>query len=253
MYKSQFNQDSYLNKNFFNNKKNGVFVDIGAHDGVNLSNTYFYEKELKWRGLCVEANPSIFEQLKQNRKCLLVNGCAWHENTVKKFRKIDGPDIDMLSGLVDSYCNKHEKRIDNELEQTKGKYKDIDVNCYNLTELLENNNLTEIDFLSIDTEGSELEILEHLDFEKIDTKILLVENNYEDKKLRKLLKNKGYKFYTRLVIDDIFIKDYDEKVNNNCWKKLRHKFFANWRYVKNRNNCLKRLIHKFYANWRYVR
>lgn len=50
-YFSQFEQDKFLNEKFFKNKKNGVFIDIGAHNGINLSNTYFFEKKLNWRGI----------------------------------------------------------------------------------------------------------------------------------------------------------------------------------------------------------
>lgn len=53
-YKSQYSQDKFLNENFFKNKKNGVFIDIGAHDGITMSNSFFYEKQLGWDGLCVE-------------------------------------------------------------------------------------------------------------------------------------------------------------------------------------------------------
>ena len=48
-YYSQFKQDNYLNNNFFKDKRDGIFVDIGAHDGIKLNNTYFFEKELNWR------------------------------------------------------------------------------------------------------------------------------------------------------------------------------------------------------------
>lgn len=54
-----------MNERFFKNLKNGVFFDIGAHDGVSLSNTYFFEKELGWSGICLEPIPEVFERLKK--------------------------------------------------------------------------------------------------------------------------------------------------------------------------------------------
>ena len=56
-YYSQFKQDQFLNEVLFNNKKNGFFIDIGAHDGVTISNTLFFEKQNDWKGICIEPNP----------------------------------------------------------------------------------------------------------------------------------------------------------------------------------------------------
>lgn len=204
-YKSQYGQDRFLNENFFKNKKNGVFVDIGAHDGVTLSNSYFFEKDLEWFGLCIEPIPFLFEKLNENRKCIKVNGCAWSENTTKKFRIINGYS-EMLSGIVDCYNTEHVKRIDNECKTENGNYEDVDMVCYKLNDLLEENKLFKIDFLSIDTEGSELEILKSIDFDKFDIQIILVENNYNDNSLREFLQSKNFKLNNKLSIDDVFIK-----------------------------------------------
>ena len=62
--KSQMNQDIILDQHFFKGKTNGVFVEVGALDGVSGSNTYFFEKERNWRGILIEPNPIEFEKLK---------------------------------------------------------------------------------------------------------------------------------------------------------------------------------------------
>src|SRR5260221_7249446 len=73
-YYSQCGQDQFLYENFFRTKREGVFVDIGAHDGIFYSNTKFFE-ELGWQGLCIEPIPEVFEQLKKNRKAICIQGC----------------------------------------------------------------------------------------------------------------------------------------------------------------------------------
>ena len=70
---SQLGQDKFLFENFFRGMRGGVFVDVGAYDGVALSNTYYFEKELGWQGICIEPNPLAFEGLSQNRNCVLLN------------------------------------------------------------------------------------------------------------------------------------------------------------------------------------
>jgi FkbM family methyltransferase len=204
-YKSQYNQDKYLNENFFKDKRNGTFVDIGAHDGVSISNSYFFEKYLNWTGMCIEPMPELFKELEKNRDCIKINGCAWEEDTVKTFRLINGY-AEMLSGILDSYDERHKERIELECRIHGGSYRDIEMNCYNVNNLLEKYNLFNIDFMSIDTEGSEFEILKTIDFEKFDIKIVIVENNYNDSKIREFMEMKKYKLHDKLSCDDLYIK-----------------------------------------------
>ena len=74
-YFSQYDQDRYVNEQFFKNKKGGVFVEIGAYDGVLLSNTFFFKKYLGWTGICIEPIPDVFSRLKSNRSAICVQGC----------------------------------------------------------------------------------------------------------------------------------------------------------------------------------
>ena len=60
----------------FKNQKFGFFIEAGALDGEQLSNSLWLEKENKWTGLLVEPNPSSFKEiLKKNRKCWKINTC----------------------------------------------------------------------------------------------------------------------------------------------------------------------------------
>lgn len=202
-YKSQFGQDQILNQ-LFQNKKHGVFVDIGAHDGITLSNSYFFEKELEWTGLCIEPLPKVFEQLKKNRSCIVVEGAAWSEDTTKQFRIVEGY-AEMLSGFVDTYNPLHEKRIQDEVAAMGGTITDVAIRCYDVNRLLLKYNLEDIDFLSIDVEGSELDILKSIDYNKIKIKVVLAENNYGDETLRNFMSSKGYTFTNRIAIDDLYV------------------------------------------------
>ena len=62
-YFSWNSEDKYLNETFFKNKSDGVFIEIGAHNGIDGSNSYFFEKELGWKGICVEPIPEVFSLL----------------------------------------------------------------------------------------------------------------------------------------------------------------------------------------------
>ena len=134
-YYSQYKQDQFLNENFFKNKRNGIFVDIGAYDGIELSNSYFFEKHLEWKGLCVEPIPSVFNKLIKNRNCFCEQVAAWKENDIKKFKIIEGYS-ETLSGLIDSYEDEHKKRIDSEIKAFNQKYIEIEIQCIDINLLL---------------------------------------------------------------------------------------------------------------------
>ena len=67
-YYSQSQQDKIVDI-LFSKKMNGFFVDIGAHNGVNFSNSLFFETYRDWKGVCIEPIPEVFEQLQKNRNC----------------------------------------------------------------------------------------------------------------------------------------------------------------------------------------
>lgn len=201
---SQFQQDQYVYENFFKNKQNGIFVDIGAHDGITLNNTYFFEKSLGWTGICVEPIPDVYKRLKKNRSCLCIQGCIYDKRESVPFLKISGW-AEMLSGIVENYDPQHINRIQKEIEMNGGQSTVINMKCYNLTKLLLDNHIQHVDYLSIDTEGGELGILQSIDFSRIDIDVIEVENNY-GQPFQAFLEPKGYKKVCELGPDEIYRK-----------------------------------------------
>ncbi len=204
---SQYQQDQYIYENFFKNKQNGVFVDIGAHDGISLSNTYFFEKTMGWTGICVEPIPEVYNRLKNNRNCLCVQGCIFDKRESVPFLKISGW-AEMLSGIIENYDPHHVKRIQWEIDLNGGQSEVINVKCYNLMQLLLDNHIQHIDYLSIDTEGGELGILQSIDFSRIDIDVIEVENNYLGP-FQAFLEPLGYKKICDLGPDEIYRKTKD--------------------------------------------
>ena len=107
---SQYYQDFFIDF-LFKKKRGGVFLDIGANDGITFSNTYHFEKFRNWTGLCIEPHPDVFEKLKSVRSCHLENCCIAGRETTVVFRKITGAD--MLSGIVEFMSDESKRRIDN--------------------------------------------------------------------------------------------------------------------------------------------
>lgn len=204
---SQCGQDKFLYENFFKDKKSGIFVDIGAHDGITYSNTYFLEKSLGWQGICIEPNPDVFAQLISNRTAQCIQGCISNNNEIVSFLKVSGYP-EMLSGIVSNYDPRHLARIETEIQLYGGSYEIIPIQCYRLNEILAANQITYVDYLSLDIEGGELEVLKSIDYDKFEIEIIDVENNYMEPDMKEFMESKGYSLVT--VIggqDEIYLKN----------------------------------------------
>lgn len=202
-YYSQYRQDEFIDKVVFNKKRNGFFVDIGAHDGISLSNSYFFEVNRAFDGLCIEPNPKVFELLKKNRKCDVLNTCIADTVGTVKFLAVEGYS-EMLSGIIDHYHPTHLQRIDNYIREHGGARQEIEVNCMPLQNipLLRNKAIA---FMSIDTEGNELSILKSIDFSKLNVTCFTIENNYGDSNIEEIMNRNNYIKVKRLGDDDVYL------------------------------------------------
>ncbi len=204
-YCSQYGQDKLINERFIHNKKNGFFVDIGAHDGVTYSNTCFFERELNWKGICFEPLSQPFKKLFCERPgSICINACVSPHKGELEFFEVQGYS-EMLSGIVGTYHPRHLERLKREVKQYGGSYCITKVPSLRFNDVMNEHDITHIDVLSIDTEGSELEILKSIDFEKISIDIILVENNYGTPGMRRLLESKGYRFIKHQG-DEIYVR-----------------------------------------------
>lgn len=205
-YSSQSGQDIFVYYEFFKDKKNGTFVDIGAYDGKYFSNTYFFEKQLGWNGICIEPINEIFQRLKKNRDCICVNGAITKQKKGKiPFLQIQGPETAiMLSGIASNYGPQMQKMIDEEIKTRNLTFKEISVQSYSINEVLQKYKFHKIDLLSIDVEGSEYEILESWNFKKHPVEVIVVENIFEDPKISSLLSSQGFEHIARIRHDDVY-------------------------------------------------
>lgn len=185
---SQLGQDLWVLEKT-NYKRSGFFVEFGATDGVLLSNTYLLEKQFGWAGICAEPNPGFYKKLKNNRNCIVSDACIAGETG----KSVEFIFADEYGGIRDyAEADSHaEKRLS--FEQA---YSSAILATISLDDFLKNNNAPKkIDYLSIDTEGSEYDILKNFPFEKWDIKLISVEHNFTEQreKIFQLLSDFGYK------------------------------------------------------------
>ena len=175
VYKSQYRQDAFLDTNVFRGKRNGVFIDIGAYDGVDISNTYHFETALGWTGLCVEPSPQTFELLKKNRKCKLEN-CAVSDTE----GNLDFVNITGWASSASGFNDPQGKVLKTAIESVAaygGTYDIIQMPTFRLDTLLNKHKIRFADYCSIDVEGFEINVVRSIDWNKYYIQYLTVENN----------------------------------------------------------------------------
>jgi len=174
-FHSQFGQDEFVNSIL--NKTNGLFVDVGAHDGVTFNNTLFFERELKWSGINIEPIEEVFNKLVINRPdSININVAAGQNESYEKFLHNKGY-TEMLSGLMTGYTNKHLTRLENELSIFGGESNIITVQVRTLKNIFNDYNIKHVDYLTIDVEGSEEDVIRGIDFDNVTIDIIGFENN----------------------------------------------------------------------------
>ena len=183
-------------------KKEGYFVEFGATNGHDLSNTHLLETQFNWQGIIAEPAKSWHQDLKSNRNCHIETDCVWIETGKSLlFNAVDEGELSTLEQFTKS-DHFSKKRKQGEI---------YPVTTISLNDLLKKYNAPkEIDYLSVDTEGSEYEILSHFDFNSYNIKVITVEHNYTETraKVHKLLTQHGYvrKYQGFSKWDDWYLK-----------------------------------------------
>jgi FkbM family methyltransferase len=167
-------------------KRRGYFVEFGATNGVDLSNTYLLEKEYDWSGILAEPATLWHEELDKNRTAIIDKRCVWKKTGESLlFNETKNAELSTIYDLSSSDYHAKER----------GNGKKYWVETVSLTDLLDECKAPrEIDYMSVDTEGSEFDILEGFDFRKYRVRVITCEHNYSPARLRltQLLEKNGY-------------------------------------------------------------
>ena len=170
-----------------------TFLEFGATDGIELSNTYMLENSLSWKGVLSEPSEQWHSALKKNRKnSKIITKCIWKESGKKLdfFMSGNGP-YSTINDFIDN--DKISMPKNSELRKKKGKI--ISVETISLNKVINeyfNDNCPS--YISIDTEGSELEILVSFNLDKYRPKLFTIEHNYteNESKIDDLLISNNY-------------------------------------------------------------
>lgn len=196
---SQCGQDAFIYQMVFGAKKEGFFLDVGGNNPIEINNTYLLEQK-GWTGMAFEPVKAQAERWGGGtRSTPCYNIAIGDKEGEVEFTEMN---VDAFSGIdTAKYYTKDISAVTT--------YK---VKQRTLANILKEKEIKHVDFVSIDVEGYEMNVLKGIDFEAVDITCFCIENNRDgqimpDMELRKFMIQKGYKLVARLLIDDVFIKE----------------------------------------------
>ncbi|QFY41886.1 FkbM family methyltransferase [Candidatus Methylospira mobilis] len=203
---SQLLQDLFV-LYFTNCKREGFFVEFGATNGVSLSNSYLLENQFGWNGILAEPLPSWHADLERNRKCIIDKRCVYSVTgqMIDFLDAYDSPEMSGIQGDIKADGNSYLREKNNIFSVQTVSLNDL---------LIQHNAPDHIDYLSVDTEGSEYEILKEFDFARFNVSIITVEHNFMEPQrtqLKELLERFGFVrvFENLSRWDDWYLKRYN--------------------------------------------
>lgn len=201
--------DQIIHRRFFHAAKSGVFVDVGAGRPGFLSISRLY-RNLGWRVLAVEPNPFFCDEYRQAGLSVLQYACSDHD--------ADGQDFSVVNSHNTSYGGGHVTFESFSSIAVKENYRallpvldttTIKVNIRKLDTILAEHapEVVQIDILSIDVEGWEIEVLRGLSIARYRPAVIILENLFEGPEYQEYMKGQGYCFWRRRYPNDIFVPD----------------------------------------------
>ncbi len=222
----------------------GFFVDVGANDGNTGSMSYELEN-YGWQGILIEPNPVLVDLLKARRKSPVFQNAIAKQAGSFDFFIVEGPsNLHGLSRLAitDDFCQHVKKH--------QGVIKKETVQCLTLTQLLEHHPISQvpsIDFLKIDVEGFELDVLQGIELNKFSPKVIVTEDNTKDQNpaVRKYLAQNGYTVVARSGTNNWYVKN--ELASDFVFQRLKANYtFARWALKR---TALKMIGRKYKSNY----
>ncbi len=201
---SQAGQDRIVDA-MLGHKTGGVFVDVGGYDCVTGSNSLFFEMFRGWSGILVEPAPTQLRKAEAVRRCPCLGYAVAGEAGTLEFMEVT-KGFTQMSGFLDSYDADLLMRVRGDKRHEEVVHT---LETKTLNDILSDQKISQVDFLSLDVEGGEMGILESFDFKAVDVAIWSIENNAQDTAIPEIMRDNGFDLVEFAGVDDIFRKRQD--------------------------------------------
>lgn len=216
-YHSHFGHDQWVAETF-NFRRDAYFLDFGAFDGVTASNTLALERDLGWRGIAVEANPTYYPSLCRSRSCITINAALWR-NSRRVVEMVNAHGLSCVADHINFDGHERERQ-------------DISKGHFNIETISPNDLLRRFDapdrieYLSLDIEGCEAEVLKSIDLGYYQIALMSIEHSHVPERqtaIRRHLLPLGYEVFERFHDDWFFHRQYlaDRQLPNETFDPVR--------------------------------
>lgn len=206
-------REKALVRRYFSGSTTGFFVEVGANEPAAIHSQTWHLGQRGWRGILIEPNRALFDDLVRKRPGSTVYNVACSAPGKVGFAVLKIPV--MANGTTDTGKAALEVEIDHGGFPA---YRDETVKVVTLDSILEKNNVSRIDLLSIDVEGTELDVLKGLNLERYRPRLILLEDKLVYLNKHRWLKRKGYRLVKRTLLNDWYIPA-QEPFGMSTWKE----------------------------------
>ena len=215
MIGSQYGQDALVLR-ILGHQRGGYFLDSGACDGLQASNTVRLERESGWTGICVEPDPRFFALLERERTCICVSACL---------DVISGEAPFVAGGTLGGLLSGFDAHGLAYLRHHRPDAPVVTVPTQTIRQVLDNAHAPPvIDYWSLDTEGSERALLPSFPWDRYTLRVLTGEHKHHHHRreaIRCLMESKGFARFCEFVIDDCYVNTrlgLSGGARSNAWR-----------------------------------
>jgi FkbM family methyltransferase len=209
-HSAEGNVDERVRARFFPNERAGILIEVGAAHPEFLSIGALY-RELGWRVISVEPNPEFCALHRLRGHEVLEYACGDHDEDDVEFSIVDSAGVEYKGGNVsyESFSSLAIKDSYASLVGSELSVRKIRVDLRRLDSLLAEHasNVDHVDILTIDVEGWELEVLDGLDTDRFQPRVLIVENLFAEARYRQYLRQRGYVLWRYVQPNDVYVRE----------------------------------------------
>lgn len=217
-FRAQNGEDRWLDA-YFGHRRRGYYADIGAYDGVNLSNSYHFE-QIGWTGILAEPDPDNAERCRASRpgsrtfQCAVVGSASTTQITFHQ----------AASGVFSTthMTDQHAHRLAGMGQQLNT----LTVDARTLDALLAEAGAGKVDFVSIDVEGGELDVLAGFDIRRWNPDVVVIESNtkFRPPAIRDYFVGHGYAYIHSIDVNDFYVRvDAGSAELQDAWRYGLHR------------------------------
>lgn len=197
---SQAGQDEILDRVVFRGRRGGIFVEIGAYDGIAGSNTLFFEIFRGWSGLLIEASPRLYARARSLRSTPCLQVAVAPDAGYAEFLDVQR-GYEQMGGLVTSLGERAKEMIEADPRTVS---EVIRVPTRPLADILTDQGFSRIDYISIDVEGGELAVLSTFPFDRFEIGVWSVEVNDASPQIARVMSDAGFQLVGHVGADQLY-------------------------------------------------